>query len=105
MLQHRYRIVHGELEAFLGLIAVVKAWCHELGGASFECWQDEGDPLAVTEVQGYDSWSHYMRLARRPIPPKIKEVYHDIGELIDGGFESVETRSWQPLDIPEWEGS
>ena len=56
-------------------------------------------------MQGYDSWSHYMRLARRPIPPKIKEVYHDIGELIDGGFESVETRSWQPLDIPEWEGS
>lgn len=104
VLQHRYRIAAGETDRFLGLIAVVRAWLLEMGAAHFECWRGEADPQLITEVQGYDSWSHYLRLNERALPAKIKEVYHDLGELIEGGFDAVQTQTWEPLEVPRWDG-
>lgn len=105
VLEHRYTLVQGAREEHLALIAVVKAWFRELGIAHFEVWRNPDHPLQVTEVQGYDSWSHYMRLNQKQLPPKIKEVYHDLGHLIDGGFEAVKTTSWEHEDVPDWTGT
>ena len=104
VLQHRYRIVAGSYDEFIALIAVVRAWLLELGVAHFEVWRDADDPQSITEVQGYDSWSHYMRVNKRPIPPKVKEVYHDMGQVLEGGFERVQTTTWDPQDVPHWDG-
>lgn len=104
VLQHRYRLAGGTFDEYLTLIAVVRAWLIELGVAHFEVWRNPDDPREVTEIQAYDSWSHYMRVNGKQVPPKVKEVYHDMEQLLDGGFASVQTTTWQPTEIPHWDG-
>lgn len=104
-LQHRYRIADGTHEEYMSLMAIVYAWLMEMGVASFEIWRDADDPRTYTEVQGYDSWSHYMRVNKVTTPPKIKEVYHDLELLLDGGFAQVATQTWEAQAIPKWDGT
>lgn len=103
-LQHVYRVRAGTHEEYMSLIAVVRAWMRELGVASFEVWRSPDDPQHYTEIQGYDSWSHYMRLNKKQIPPKIKEVYHDMEQLLEGGFAGVSTTTWEAQEVPHWDG-
>ncbi|GEM_PF-1919825 len=104
VLQHRYRIRAGEFDQYIELIAQVRDWYVGWGLGQFEVWRDADDPCRITEVQGYDSWSHYMRLNKRALPPKIKEIYHDLEQILEDGFGGVETSTWDPAELPEFEG-
>ena len=99
VVQHQYAVSPNELELLLELLGHVREWLYDLGIANYELWQDSERPGHVNEVIVYDSWSHYMRLNQKTLSPKLKEVYDDLSRLIDGGFESVQTRQWEPLDL------
>lgn len=105
VLQHRYELAGGTFDDYLRLIAVVRAWLEELGVGTFEVWRDANAPNKITEIQGYDSWSHYVRVNKQDVPAKVKEVYHDMERLLVGGFAAVETTTWDPQIVPSWEGS
>ena len=103
ILQHRYRIDPNDHKKFFALLSEVRAYALDLGVARFEVWQDDEDPWQISELHGYDSWSHYMRLSEKHLPDAMKDVYADFERLVEGGLAGIETRMWQhksmlPLD-------
>jgi hypothetical protein len=99
VLQHRYRVDPCHREQLIALFADIRAYALDLGVASFEVWQDDSDPWLVTELHGYDSWSHYRRLTQKPLPAAMEHVYADLERRIEGGVAGIETRTWNPLDV------
>lgn len=100
VLQHRYRVDPNEHERLRVLLADIRAYAIDLGVAQFEVWQDDIDPWAVTEIHGYDSWSHFKRLADKQLPAEMEEVYADLERIIEGGIKGIETHTWTPIALP-----
>lgn len=99
VLQHRYRVDPNDRDRLLGLLAAIRAYALDLGVAQFEVWQDDDDPWQVTEIHGFDSWSHYRRLSQKQLPSDMEEVYADLERLIEGGMGGIETRTWNAVAL------
>lgn len=97
VVQHRYRVDPAHAARLWPLLDEVRQHALDLGVASFEIWRSEADPAAICEVIAYDSWSHAARLADKDLPSRMVEVYRQLGALIDGGMDGVETVQWEPV--------
>lgn len=96
VVQHSYRIEAGRGDELKAILAQVESWAHELGVAHFEVWRDVNEPTHVTELHGFDSWAHYMRLQKKETPRSMQEVYANLDRLIVGGLDAIVTHSWEP---------
>lgn len=94
VVQHRYRVDPNERQRLLLLLGKIRAYALDLGVAQFEAWFDDADGWLVTEVHGYDSWSHFKRLAAKQLPTEMEDVYAELERHIDGGLGGIETHSW-----------
>ncbi|MSP91448.1 MAG: hypothetical protein EXR79_06545 [Myxococcales bacterium] len=101
VMQHRYRVAPTDRERLLPLLGQIRAYALDLGVATFDVWQDDGDAWQWTELHGYDSWSHAQRLAKKPMPAEMHEVYRSLERLVEGGAEGVETVTWNVADLPD----
>jgi len=99
VLQHRYRVDPNSRERLLGLLSAIREYALDLGVAQFEVWQDDADPWLVTEIHGYDSWSHFQRLSAKHLPSSMENVYADLERLIEGGVAAIETKTWTPMPV------
>lgn len=99
VLQHRYRVDPNEHKRLHVLLGHIRDYALDLGVARFEVWQDDVDPWSVTELHGYDSWSHYKRLSEKRLPSEMEEVYADLERLIEGGIAGINTQMWSTLDL------
>jgi hypothetical protein len=99
VVEHRYRVAVGDLPALREAMAEVRAHAAELGLAGFELWLDDDERGDVREVHAYDSWSHWRRLAEKAPPPWMAPVYQRLGELIEGGYDAVETTTWRRVAL------
>ncbi len=97
IVQHRYRVDPLDRAALVALLADVCDHSVDLGAAHFEAWQDEDDPWQWTEVHRFDSWSHYQRLAQKPLDQAMVDTYEALAKLQIGGAAAVETRTWTPV--------
>lgn len=96
VVQHRYRVDPSKIDDLKALIAKVFEHAEDLGVATYEFWIDDDDAGLVTEVYGYDSWSHWRRLADKPSSGSMDAVYMRLDDLIVGGLAAVDTRQWRP---------
>ncbi len=103
VLQHRYRVDPSDRAVLLDLLAKIRAYAFDLGVAQFEVWQDDVDPWVVTEIHGYDSWSQYARLSQKHLPAHMEATYADLTRLIEGGLDSIQTTTWNAVDLPDFE--
>lgn len=94
IVQHRFRVDPLDREALLRLLADVRDHALDLGVGSWEAWQDEDDPWQWTELQHFDSWSHYQRLSQKVLDAAMAETYEVLARLQHG---DVETRVWTPV--------
>ncbi|MBP47826.1 MAG: hypothetical protein CMH53_07790 [Myxococcales bacterium] len=99
VVEHQYAVNVNDMETLLERLSHVRQWLTDLGVANYELWQDSDNSGRINEVIAYDSWSHYMRLSQKPLPPKLKEVYDDLSRLIEGGFDKVVTQKWEPIPL------
>ena len=99
IVQHSYRIEAGRDDELLSLLVSIEEWAHDLGVANFEVWRDADDPLHITEIHSFDSWAHYMRIAKKEPPRNMQTVYSDLDDLIVGGLDAIKTHSWEPRSI------
>ena len=99
IVQHRYKVQPSDMEELKGLIEKVFEHADDLGVATYEFWIDDEEAGTVTELYGYDSWSHWRRLAEKPTSSSMDSVYMRLDELIIGGLAAVDTRQWQPQSV------
>ena len=104
VVQHRYRVDLALHDRLWPLLAEVRAHALELGVASFEIWRNEADPAQISEVIGYDSWSHCARLAGKELPQRMAEVYRELDALIERSGERTESLRWEPVVPPDTGG-
>lgn len=97
VVQHRYRVDPLDRPQLLLLLAHVRAYALDLGVASFCAWQDQDDPWMWTELHGYDSWSHYVRLSQKPLDAAMLATYEALAKLQVGGEAAVSTQFWTPV--------
>ncbi len=100
VVQHRYTVHRADRDRALALLARVRDYAADLGLAHFEVWVDE-DAGQVTELHGYDSWNQYQRLQGKDVPAVMREVYAELERVIEGGWDGVDSRTWQPTDLPD----
>ncbi len=100
LVEFRYRVDPVHHDAYLALLAGFRDYVDELGLASFEVFRDDDDPWQVTELHGYDSWSHYQRVDSRGTPAEIERLYEQMDRLVDGGLKTVQSRRMTPWPIP-----
>jgi hypothetical protein len=106
VVQYTYKIEPGDRDDCLALLGGVRRYADEIGMAAFEVWLDDDDRTGrVTELHGYDSWSHYKRLAGREPPPDMREIYRKLEALIIGGWDGVQIRDWRPTPVPDGESA
>lgn len=101
IVQHRYRVDPLDRARLLTLLAVVRDHAVDLGVAQFEVWQDDDDPWQWTELQRFDSWNHFQRLAQKPLDSDMLDTYEALAKLQVGGADGVETRMWTPVLLAE----
>ena len=100
VVEYRYRVHAVDQGRYQELLAEFRDYVLDLGLAGFHVWRDEEDPARIVEWHGYDSWSHYQRVAQKDTPPEIERLYDEMDRLIDGGLASVETRQYAPWKLP-----
>lgn len=96
LVQYRYRVAAGHVDKALALLALVAEHADDLGLATYEVWTDDDQPGEITELCGYDSWSHWRRLADVPPASEMQRVYQQLDDIIEGGLAAVEARQWRP---------
>ncbi len=99
LVQYTYRVERSDRDEVVQLLTKIADHAEELGLASFEAWSDDGDEGTFTELHGYDSWSHWKRLADRGPDPSMRSVYERLDALIIGGMAAIEARQWRPLSV------
>ncbi len=99
IVQHRYQVQPSDMDELKRLIARVFEHADDLGVATYEFWVDDEEAGLVTELYGYDSWSHWRRLADKPTSSSMDSVYMRLDEIIVGGLAAVDTRQWRPEPI------
>ena len=99
IVEYRYRVDPLTQPRLRELLAVMRDYTDHLGLASFEVWQQEDDPWTVIELHGYDSWSHYQRVAKQPQSPEMNDIYEGLDRIVEGGLAAVVARHWQPVDL------
>jgi len=97
----RYRVDPVHHDAYLALLAVFRDYVGALGLASFEVFRDDDDPGLITELHGYDSWSHYQRVDARGTPPDVERLYEQMDRLVEGGLKTVQSSRMTPWAIPD----
>ncbi len=101
VVQHRYRVDPNERPKLLNLLGQIRDHAYDLGVAQFEVWLEDADSWLVTEIHGYDSWSHFKRLSAKDLPETMQDVYAELERLIEGGLGGIETHTWNAATLPE----
>lgn len=99
MVQHRYRVAVSDVDKLREILVKVRDHALDLGLGTFEIWIDDEDGGLISETHGYDSWSHWRRLADKEPSASMRLVYSDLDALIEGGLAAVETHAWRSVDI------
>lgn len=100
VVQHQYKVDKADFDALREVLAEVREHAEDLGLSSFEVWLDDDETGLISELHGYDSWSHWRRLSEKETPPWMLGVYERLDALIEGGLAAVQTRSWQGFPLP-----
>lgn len=99
LVEYRYRVDPLRHQDLRELLSKVADYAEDLGLASFQVWLGDADKWLVTELHGYDSWSHFQRLASKDPPAEVRAVYTEMGRLIEGGLAAIEERAWTPWKL------
>lgn len=100
VVQHSYRVDKGDFETLRELLGEIRGHAEDLGLSGFEVWLDDDETGLISELHGYDSWSHWRRLSEKESPPWMRNVYERLDAIIEGGLGAVQTRSWQAFQLP-----
>lgn len=100
IVEYRYRVDPLRRAQLLDLLGEIRAYVLDLGLCAFEVWGQEDDAWTVIELHGYDSWSHFQRVAQKPTPPEIDRVYEALDRLIEGGLAETQRVTWAPWKLP-----
>lgn len=101
IVEYRYRVDPIHRERMLELLAEVRLHVLDMGLNAFEVWTQEDDTWGFVELHGYDSWSHYQRVSQKASSPEMTRIYEAMDRLIEGGFATLEHRSWAPCRWPK----
>jgi hypothetical protein len=86
---HTFEIWSNKREKFLELIRVFRKNCDDLGCASYEVIEDDEKSGHFTEIIGFDSYSHYIRLSKKHPLREVEAAYKELLLTIVDGEKGI----------------
>ena len=86
-----YRIRSQFRDEYLAVVPQLEKGGMDLGCAWLEVYESDDEPNRFTEMQAFDSWTHWQRI--RDIPPtrEMEAVFRNLDQWIEGGLDGIQT--------------